>query len=86
MKGVAHGLGREVELPGNVAVDDGGYERDGVVVFTEKRDAEEEVVKAVVVTVVLDSREFVFEDVLGDRGGPLTGSTRVDLRVRRADG
>ena len=86
VEGIADWLGGEVELACNVAVDDGGDERNGVVVVAEERYAEEEVVEAVVVSFVLNSGQLMFEEVLGDDGGSLPRSLRVDIGMGSADG
>ncbi len=86
VKGIADRLGGEAELSGDIAVDDGGDERNRVMVVAEEGDAKEEMVEAVVVAVVLDASQPMFEKILGDDSGSLPRGMRVDIRMGNADG
>ena len=82
---VRNGRGAEVKLTCNVAVDDGGDERDRVSVAAVYGDTKEHVVKGVVVAIVLNANPAVGEKVLGNGDSALLRREVVDVRVSRAD-
>ena len=83
--GVADWCGLQVELTGDIAVDQDGDQGEAVSGRTMQCDAEEHVVKSVVGPAFDDACPALLEEVCGDDAGFVAGCEVVDLRVVVSD-